>query len=92
MEKQIVSNLTLATHPGGEQHIFVTQQAVALDCQSKIQSLKSAVVFGHLARCMQTIYCMVAKDATKMSLQNCRSIFMTNCFLCSRTLQSFGVA
>ena len=69
MEKHIVSNLPHATHPGGELHIFVTQQAVALDCQSKIQSLKSVVVFGHLARCMKTIYCMVAKDATKISLQ-----------------------
>ena len=43
VEKHVVSNLTYATHPGGEPHIFVKQQGVALDCHSKIQSLKSVV-------------------------------------------------
>ena len=42
MEKHVVSNLTHATHPSGELHIFVKQQAVALDYH-KIQSLKSVV-------------------------------------------------
>ena len=37
----MVSNRIHATHPGGEMHIFVKQQAVTLDCHSKIQSLKS---------------------------------------------------
>ena len=41
-------------------------------------SLATSQIFGHLARCMKTIYCMVAKDVAKLSLQNCRSILMTN--------------
>ena len=39
----VVLNLTHTAHPGGELHIFVKQQAMALDCHSKIQSLKSVV-------------------------------------------------
>ena len=41
-------------------------------------SLATSQLFGHLARCMKTTYCMVAKDASKLSLQNCKSILMTN--------------
>ena len=43
VEKHVVSNLTHATHPGGKLHIFIKHQAMALDCHSKIQSLKSVV-------------------------------------------------
>ena len=39
----MVPNLPHATHPGNELHIFVKQQAIALDCHSKIQSLKSVL-------------------------------------------------
>ena len=43
MEKHVVLNLTHAIHPGGELYIFVKEQAVALDCHSKFQNLKSVV-------------------------------------------------
>ena len=43
VEKHVVPNLTHTTYPGGELYIFLKEQDVALDCQSKIQSLKSVV-------------------------------------------------
>ena len=41
-------------------------------------SLATSQIFGHPARCIKIIYCMMAKNAAKISLKNCSSILMTN--------------